>query len=1140
MHTTRGRTFFNARPMAIRVLLVAIVAAITVGALSVYTAQQTSAGAATTVTVNSVGNTDDGSCSGAPNAGSGDCTLHEAIDVVNDGKADVINFHKTVFPKVTPGVIQVDLGDFAENDGDNCLPPIVREVVIDSSNTGVVLDGDANGDLVAIDCSDTPSDSNREGVIQVDASHNGFDFELMGGKNFIIREFDGETDGIKLDGCVDACTDAAYYSLGDVFINDMTFYDGDPGEDDELDSEDGIDIDDVWNVANIIIDNVDITADDDGVDLEANDSSPDDKKMSSNSVAVTGSRIIADADDSGSGDGVELEFDCDIADGCTINGKITANVSDNPFITSFGGDAVDIEFADNEDGTLGGASMNVWVNNNSKLHGGDGGDDSAVEIDIESDGGDVNSGSVGLDVQVNGNGLTDAGGDDAVEIDIEVCCPGSHSTSVVQVNDNDDIIGDEDGVEVFVDIGCGDGNGSTVNVDRNGSIEGQGNGGGDGVEVDVNIGEIATGCPGDLESDDNTSLVTVNDNERIDGGDDQGVDIDADVGSDTGSGDDNTNTIEVNGNGRIDGEDEGVEIDADAGSQSGDDGDENTILVSVNGNDDITGNDDEGVDVSADTGVETGPNSLPGGDGTDGDENSTTVNIRDNGNIEGGDDDGIEFDVQAGGGNVSSRTNANEVNITGNGEIVGREDSGGAGIDGDFEVCCDAANTNTLLIADNDDIIGRNADGIDLDFCCSVNIVTIEDNQAIRGNGGDGIDYNVDNLSDGDADYGEGCPQDCGIWSSVNYLIIRGNDIFNSEEDGIDIFAGEFQSPADAGRDDIPDGKSIIHNNDIHHNRDHGIDVHSSSGLNIERNDIFSNGDDPGLDRGIEIDCDSSGVPQEPDPKDLLKCNQNRISQNNIWDNIGMGIDLIGDTDNDGDGDHDVGCVFFFGIPSPNDCLPFPKITTQSGDKLVGTACSLCLVEVFWVDDDPADQLPLAARQHGEARTFFDDKTIDVSTEADADGNWSVDLPCDLGAGAFTATATDKLKSTSEFAENFVTLGTGSCVTPTPTITDTPVPTITPTPTNTPLPTETATPTDTPEPTATPTPAKLCGDVNLDGVVGSVDAALILQLRAGFISSVPNASNADTNNSGGITTEDAGLILQVVAGFIDIGVLTCP
>src|SRR3989304_1535748 len=45
------------------------------------------------LTVNTVSNTDDGDCEGPPNAGSGNCTLHEAIDDVNGGLADRINFH---------------------------------------------------------------------------------------------------------------------------------------------------------------------------------------------------------------------------------------------------------------------------------------------------------------------------------------------------------------------------------------------------------------------------------------------------------------------------------------------------------------------------------------------------------------------------------------------------------------------------------------------------------------------------------------------------------------------------------------------------------------------------------------------------------------------------------------------------------------------------------------------------------------------------------------------------------------------------------------------------------------------------------------------------------------------------------------
>ena len=88
-------------------------------------------------------------------------------------------------------------------------------------------------------------------------------------------------------------------------------------------------------------------------------------------------------------------------------------------------------------------------------------------------------------------------------------------------------------------------------------------------------------------------------------------------------------------------------------------------------------------------------------------------------------------------------------------------------------------------------------------------------------------------------------------------------------------------------------------------------------------------------------------------------------------------------------------------------------------------------VEIFWVDNDPDNNF-----DHGEGAMYL------VTTQADEDGDFSADLPCDLGPGELTATATDKLKNTSEFSANLSTLGT-FCPTDTPTPvppTDTPVP----------------------------------------------------------------------------------------------------
>ncbi len=73
-----------------------------------------------------------------------------------------------------------------------------------------------------------------------------------------------------------------------------------------------------------------------------------------------------------------------------------------------------------------------------------------------------------------------------------------------------------------------------------------------------------------------------------------------------------------------------------------------------------------------------------------------------------------------------------------------------------------------------------------------------------------------------------------------------------------------------------------------------------------------------------------------------------------------------------------------------------------------------------------------------------------------------------------------------------------------------------------------------------PAPVGVCGDVNLDAAVNSMDASLILQLKAGLINSLGSQRNADVNNSGDITIVDAALILQAAAGLISQASLTCP
>ena len=60
----------------------------------------------------------------------------------------------------------------------------------------------------------------------------------------------------------------------------------------------------------------------------------------------------------------------------------------------------------------------------------------------------------------------------------------------------------------------------------------------------------------------------------------------------------------------------------------------------------------------------------------------------------------------------------------------------------------------------------------------------------------------------------------------------------------------------------------------------------------------------------------------------------------------------------------------------------------------------------------------------------------------------------------------------------------------------------------------------------------LLGDVNCDGRVNAIDAALILQRDAGLVSTLPCDENADVSGDGRINSIDASLILQREAGLL--------
>lgn len=505
------------------------------------------------------------------------------------------------------------------------------------------------------------------------------------------------------------------------------------------------------------------------------------------------------------------------------------------------------------------------------------------------------------------------------------------------------------------------------------------------------------------------------------------------------------------------------------------------------------------------------------GVGGEGDDGTSTIHVDRNFRIIGEDEATVGFGVVAiaiaGGPNFSSDDNTTLTTLNRNGGISSQE---GPAIGVLAIACCGDDNTNVLEINENTGAIsgeggvGDLSPGIGVVFCCSTNNGTIQDNEGnISGSGlilGAGIGIlaipeNPIPLPDPNR-------------FSLTNVDITDNSLTRSEEEGIIVCCGLWHG-------------SQFSENLIAQNGQSGVFIVQASGITVgPENEIRENG----TGTGVTLCCSSI-----PSAFFALGANYNRITQNSIFDNVGLGIDhTLSLVTFDA-----VSCQLVLGGPlvfigtGPNTCLPFPGFPDPyivSNGILTGQACPGCIVEIFEADGDPPDQCTVDGC-FGEGRRYVRSITADAVT-----GTFSATLPCGLAPGFLTVTGTRlqvitlggsqvPTATTSEFSENVPITGSPSCATATPTVTNT----FTPAP---------ATATFTPAPpTATPTPVtpvitKACGDVNDSGSVNAVDAQLLLQFKAALIPSLPNPDSADVNGDGTITSVDAALILQKEAGLI--------
>lgn len=157
-----------------------------------------------------------------------------------------------------------------------------------------------------------------------------------------------------------------------------------------------------------------------------------------------------------------------------------------------------------------------------------------------------------------------------------------------------------------------------------------------------------------------------------------------------------------------------------------------------------------------------------------------------------------------------------------------------------------------------------------------------------------------------------------------------------------------------------------------------------------------------------------NGVTVWEHSSDMLNADQNQITQNSIYENGLLGIDLGDDyvTPNDTtDPDNGAGQELNFPVIDSAYYSAVPGSTEVWGRIDIDTSPTLASVEVFKARPDPSG--------YGEGETYFASATPDVA------GNWNITLAGAAGGDTLTATVTDMNGNTSEFSATLsvVTVG---------------------------------------------------------------------------------------------------------------------